>query len=139
MYTDVKQRSNGDRFILDIPTDTAPLWGDGSDVLWQSGEGLLIAGQQGTGKTTLVLQIVLSRIGVRPSKLLGHSVARTENQVLYIAADRPLQIARNARRMVTEEDRELLSKHLVVWRGPVPFDLNREPGASQAGSKGRAR
>ena len=42
--------------------------------------------------------------------------------VLYVAADRPRQIARSFRRMVREGHRAAL-EWLTVWSGPLPFDL----------------
>jgi len=47
--------------------------------------------------------------------------------VLYIAADRPRQAASSMRRMVAPADSDLLRERLVVWRGPLPFQLTKEP------------
>ena len=47
--------------------------------------------------------------------------------MLYVAADRPRQIARAHRRIFTEADRDTLRERLTVHRGPLPFDLGREP------------
>lgn len=80
------------------------------------------------GKTTLVQQLVLARIGARAPEVVGLPVTPdTKRRVLYIAADRPHQVARSLRRMVGEEDRQVLAERLVVWRGPLPFDVTREP------------
>jgi replicative DNA helicase len=120
-------RIDGRSFILDAPTHVPALWGDGPEVLWASGEGLVICGPQGTGKTTLAQRLALARVGVGEPRLLGYPVQRSSRKVLYIAADRPRQIARSARRMVTEADGETLARGLIVWRGPLPFNLQREP------------
>ena len=42
--------------------------------------------------------------------------------------DRPKQALRSFRRMVSEDDTEILSERLVVWSGPLPFDIGTEPG-----------
>jgi hypothetical protein len=119
---------DGAEFALDLP-EIRPLWGTGDEVLWPSGEALLIAGPVGVGKTTLALNLVLARIGVAEAEVLGHPIDRTEKPVLYLAADRPRQIRRNIHRMVGEGDRDLLKRLLVVYLGPPPFDLTKNPEA----------
>jgi len=47
--------------------------------------------------------------------------------VLYLACDRPNQIARAMRRSVTEADRAILDDRLAVWQGPPPADLAKHP------------
>lgn len=117
----------GGSFVLDEPDETPVIWGDGEQVLWAAGEGFMICGPQGVGKSTLAQQLMLARIGVRPPTLLGLNVTATDGRVGYIAGDRPRQIARSLRRMVTENDRAELDKRLVVWKGPPPFDIPRQP------------
>jgi replicative DNA helicase len=116
---------NGAQFILDIPDDTPAVWGEGDKVLWAEGEALLIAGPAGVGKTTVAQQVLLAAIGVRPHAL-GLAV-RPAKRVLYLASDRPPQAARSLRRMVSPEHRELLSQHLVIWKGPPPRDFIKDP------------
>ncbi len=116
---------NGAAFILDIPEDTPAIWGEGDQVLWAEGEALLIAGPAGVGKTTVAQQVLLAAIGVR-AHALGLAV-RPANKVLYLASDRPPQAARSLRRMVGPEHRELLSEHLVIWKGPPPRDFVKDP------------
>ena len=41
------------------------MWGDGERVLWPEGEGVMITGHQGVGKTTIGQQLVLHRVGLR--------------------------------------------------------------------------
>ncbi len=118
----------GDRFVLDVPETVPAVWGDGHQVAWAAGEPLLIVGPDGVGKTTVLQQLLLAQIGVRVTELFGLPVV-TGRRVLYIAADRPTQAQRSMNRMVGEKDRELLHERLVVWRGPLPFDLVTEPGA----------
>lgn len=123
---------DGAAFILDIPEHLDPLWGMGNTVAWAKGESLILTGPQGTGKSTLAQQALLHRIGVREGPFLGMEVERDDRPVLYVAADRPPQIQRSFARMVTERDRELLSKRLLVWRGPLPFALDASPAAALA-------
>lgn len=118
---------DGGRFLLDGPADVPALWGEGSEVAWAAGESLLIVGPPGVGKSTLVQQLVLARIGLRPS-VLGWPVAPEGKRVLYVAADRPEQIRRSMARMVSSTDRSVLSRRLVVWRGPLADDLGANPG-----------
>lgn len=117
---------DGATFVLDGPTGVDPVWGDETQVAWSSGEPLLMNGPTGVGKTTLAQELALARMGKR-GDVLGLSVKPDERRVLYIAADRPPQAARSMRRMVNEEDRALLAARLVVWRGPLPYDLTRVP------------
>jgi len=116
----------GGAFLFDFYKDSdKPIWGSGSQSLWPRGEGLMFAGSQGVGKSTLAQQLVLSLIGIREPEFLGFPVQplRASWQVLYLAMDRPRQIQRSLRRMVTEKDRKILDKRLVFWRGPL-YHLN---------------
>jgi replicative DNA helicase len=80
------------------------------------------------GKTSLAQQLALAMIGVRPPSLLGFYVEPVK-RLLYLACDRPAQAKRSMRRMVSETDRARLDEGLVLWEGPLPFDVAREPGA----------
>lgn len=114
----------GDQFILDTPPDPAPVWGDGPEVLWSQGEPCLITGPVGVGKTTIVGRLTRGRLGL-DRQLLGYGIQPGHRRVLYLACDRPRQIARNLARMMRPEDREVLADRLVVWAGPPPTDLAR--------------
>ncbi len=118
---------DGASFILDAPDHPPTLWGEGESVLWAEGEALMLVGPTGAGKTTLAQQLILARAGVRGEELLGFPVARDTRPVLYVAADRPTQAIRSFQRMVSESDRERLTRGLRVWRGPLPFDIGRQP------------
>lgn len=109
--------------FLEGGDETVPaVWGKDGEVLWSEGEPLMIVGPDGVGKTSLAQQLTLGRLGLR-SDLLGSPIANRERRVLYIAADRPKQAARSLRRMVDDDDLETLRRQLVVWKGPLPFDL----------------
>lgn len=84
----------------------------------------MIAGGVGTGKSTIVQQLILHGIGLRSGPFLNFEVNFPEGVVGYIAADRPRQIKRSMRRMVTKADAEVLADRLDFWRGPLPFDLS---------------
>jgi hypothetical protein len=116
-----------DLFILDQPAVVECGWGKGDQVLWADGEALIIAGVQGTGKTTLAQQLVLGYIGIPGYQdLLGFPITRGAT-VLYLAMDRPRQVARSFARMVDATHREQLNDGLVIWEGPPPNDLARNP------------
>lgn len=117
---------DGASFVLDTPTTPPALWGDGTEVLWAEGEPLLIVGPTGVGKSTIAGQIVRGRLGLADS-LLGFPITPGRCRVLYLAMDRPRQIARNLARMFTAAERATLSDRLVVHKGPPPADLGRHP------------
>ncbi|MGI8520321.1 MAG: AAA family ATPase [Actinomycetota bacterium] len=121
-----KRAVDGASFILDAPKEVPMIWGEKENVAWAQGESLILAGPTGVGKTTLGQQLVLARIGLRDS-VLGMPVEPAAKPVLYIAADRPSQAQRSFARMVTPEHHDLLRQRLIVWRGPLPFDIGRHP------------
>jgi replicative DNA helicase len=120
---DASRLVTGDTFILDAPAELELLWGDDENALWAEGQALELVGPSGVGKTTIAGQLTLARIGLRET-VLGFPV-RQANRVLYLAGDRPPQIAAAMRRLVTEDDRVALRERLVVWRGPPPADFAR--------------
>jgi ABC-type uncharacterized transport system fused permease/ATPase subunit len=108
----VRIRLGGD-FILDEPEIVPAVWGTGERVLWAEGEGIMITGHQGVGKTTVAQQLVLHRIGLRAGGFLGLPVTKSDRPILYLAMDRPRQAARSFRRMIADSDRQLLNAQLV--------------------------
>jgi replicative DNA helicase len=116
---------DGAAFILHEPEQIPAVWGRADQVLWAEGEGLLLVGPDGVGKTTVAQQLVLARLGIA-DRLLNLPIQPAAGKVLYIAADRPRQAARSFARMVTSDHEELLRDRLVVWRGPLPFDPLKE-------------
>ncbi len=132
LYQPVQPRANravdGATFILHEP-DTIPAnWGRNDQVLWAEGEGLLLVGPDGVGKTTIAQQLVLARIGLRDN-FLGYPVSRAKGRVLYIAADRPRQAARSFARMVSHTQADELEERLIVWPGPLPINPLTDPTA----------
>ncbi|WP_164681202.1 AAA family ATPase [Mycobacterium intracellulare] len=112
--------------------DVEPLWGDGSRVIWAQGEGLMIVGPQGVGKSTLAQQLCLARKKLREPELLGFPVAADDRPILYLAMDRRAQIRRSLARMVDLNDdgvRDRLASEFVVWPGPIPVKANESPDA----------
>jgi len=85
-------------------------------------------GAAGVGKTTLISHVLVSMLGIGGTHVLGLPVAPAR-KVLYLAMDRPQQIARALSRHVRAEHRTILAEHLVVWKGPPPADLAKHPGA----------
>lgn len=113
---------SGVDFLDAIDDDEPPLWGDGDSCLWASGESLMIVGPPGVGKSTLTQLVVWARIGLKDS-VLSFKVTDDGRRVLYLAMDRPKQIARAMRRLVTLENREVLRERLVVHSGPLLVDI----------------
>ena len=111
---------------LDAPTESVAIWGSGEEVIWIEGEPAMVYGPTGTGKTTLLEQLVLASVGVRAPELLGQLVA-PRRRWLYLALDRPAQIKRSFKRMVSESDRAILDDRLVFHDGPLDFDVGQEP------------
>lgn len=114
---------DGTEFLADGSRVEA-VWGSGDQVLQASGEGLLLTGPQGVGKSTVAQQHTLGRIGLCEDAL-GFPVVDPgdERTVFYLAIDRPEQIRRSLNRMVTGDDLLVIKKRLRVWKGPLPFDL----------------
>lgn len=116
---------NGWDFVTKTGADKEPLWGTREQTAWASGESLMIVGAPGVGKTTLAHQVVLARLGLQAS-VLDLPVAEGE-RVLYLAMDRPQQIARAMARRITPADEAHLRDRLAVWQGPLPATLDKEP------------
>jgi hypothetical protein len=121
-----RRMTDGASFVLDVPVAPPPLWGEGDDVLWAQGEPFLLCGPPGVGKTTLAGQVLRARLGLEKS-VLDFPVQPGSRSVLYLAMDRPPQIARSLRRVFRPEDRKILGERMAVWQGPPPSDMARNP------------
>ncbi|MFE7130360.1 AAA family ATPase [Streptomyces sp. NPDC057638] len=115
----------GGAFFHKVPDIPPTVWGAGSDVLWAEGEALLVAAPQGVGKTTLSHQLIRARLGLQDS-VLGFPVA-PGRRVLLLAMDRPGQTRRAGHRIFAGDDPALLDDRLIVWEGPPPYDLAKQP------------
>ncbi|MCW2738878.1 AAA family ATPase [Nocardioides sp.] len=116
---------DGGSFIHDLPSELPCLWGTGGQVVWASGEAVMLVGGPGVGKTTLAGQVVRARlIG---GEVLSMEVAKTESGVLYLAMDRPKQIARALARQLRDVPRDVLDDGLTVWPGPPVQDFAAHP------------
>nr|WP_234326878.1 DnaB-like helicase N-terminal domain-containing protein [Streptomyces sp. NRRL S-337] len=116
---------DGWRFLTETGAATAPLWGTPEQTAWSSGESLMIVGPPGVGKTTIAHQVVLARLGLAGS-VLDMPVAPSQ-RVLYLAMDRPKQIAKAMFRRIRPEHEKRIRHGLVVWQGPLPATLDKEP------------
>ena len=119
---------SGAAFILDRPPGVPAVWGIEDRVAWSAGEPVIIAGPQGVGKTTVTCQLVFGRLGLL-DEVLGWPVQVGKRRLLYLAMDRPQQIARAFERIAREEHREVLADRMTVWPGPPPFDFAKNPRA----------
>lgn len=117
-----RQFDDGGAFIFNTPEMPTAVWGTGHDVLWAEGEALMIYGGSGVGKSTLAGQLVRALI-LNDGDVLGYPVAPATGRVLYLAMDRPRQLARSLRRQFHPMHREAISERLVIWQGPPPEDL----------------
>lgn len=122
----LKRMKDGASFILDAPEKVPSIWGDDDNCLWARGEACMIAGPPGVGKTTLTGSVLRGLLGLAQTAL-GLAVAPAERRVLYLAMDRPAQIARGLRRAFRETEREILADRLRCWEGPPPGDVARHP------------
>lgn len=116
----------GGAYVFDSSVTADPLVGTAESPLWARGEPLLITAAPGIGKTTLAQRLTLAQIGIGPPVVLGMPV-QPVSRVLWLAMDRPRQIARSLRRMVEPTDRDTLDARVLVWQGPPPLDIARHP------------
>jgi hypothetical protein len=116
---------DGATFILSAPETIPAIWGRNDEVLWAEGESLMITGGLGLGKTTLAGLLV--RAMLCGGEVLGFPVMPAGEPILYLAMDRPRQIARSMRRQFGEQHQRWLSERLRVWPGPLPDDVAKNP------------
>ncbi|WP_326566046.1 AAA family ATPase [Mycobacterium sp. 3-98] len=109
--------------LLSAHTGPPPAqWGQGLDVLWVTGEPLMIEAGYGCGKTTLAGLLV--RAQLFGGDVLGYPVRQlTDGQkILYLAIDRPDQIMRSMARQFRQEQLKAIGDRLTFWKGPLPDD-----------------
>lgn len=116
---------DGHDFLWRDRPNTKPVWGDldGGEVLWAGGEPLIIAGNIGVGKTTLLVQLLRGRLGL-DNELLGWPIRPGQRNTLYLASDRPNQIAKAMRRNTKKAEH---LDRLKVIEGPPPFSIINNP------------
>jgi replicative DNA helicase len=117
----------GGAFVHDIPEGIPALWGTGQRVAWAVGEALIIVGPPGVGKTTIAHQVLCAML-TGGGEVLGIEVPELEpgGKILYLACDRPQQIARAMRRLFATVDRDVLDERFVVWQGPPLADFAQD-------------
>jgi hypothetical protein len=112
-------------FLQQLPDTPDPVWGAGDTILWAQGEALMLAGGPGLGKTTLAGQLVRARLGLQPSVL--DMPVREGGRLLYLAMDRPQQIARRLLQQFTPGELTRLDERMDLGVGPPPQDMARTP------------
>lgn len=115
----------GGSFIHDLPAEMPSIWGTGNAVVWAGGEALILVGTPGVGKTTIAGQLLRARLV--GGEVLGMEVAKAEGRVLYLAMDRPQQIARALARRLRDVPRDVLDARLTFWPGPPEEDFAVNP------------
>jgi replicative DNA helicase len=132
------QLTDGLSFAMGAASDEPAIWGGVDAIAWAPGEATGLVGPDGVGKTTLVHRLALGLAGIE-GKLLGLPITSADGRVLLVAADRPKQAARSMWRMLVELDSRhhgKLRDSVLVWRGPLPFDLVKAPGELAVWAKG---
>jgi hypothetical protein len=117
---------DGTTFLADAGKDVPAVCGSGRNVLWAQGESLMLAAPIGVGKTTLSGQFTAARLDL-VSTVLGFPVTPGERRVLYLAMDRPKQIARSLARTFARFDPDRYRHRLLVWPGPPQEDVAADP------------
>lgn len=117
--------------VLDLPS-VSPNWGPPDCPLTAAGQSTLIFGPDGTGKSTVAQHYTKARLALPgwSGGMLGEPVLPlpVDQSVLYLAADRPIQILEGFQRGLTDEHRALLHGRLTFWQGPPPIDLTTPAG-----------
>lgn len=123
---------SGYSFIFDTPAEVPAVWGrTGKEVLWAKGQGFMVVAPEGVGKSTLANLLVESLLGLTDS-VLDFTVAPTNKRIIYMAMDRPSQLAGSARRIFEKyhqspSDVKKLKEQLLVWPGPPEHDFAKHP------------
>lgn len=116
---------DGEEFIFNTPDLVPAWWGSGKEVLAAKGEGTMICGTSGLGKSTLQAQLVRASLGLQ-THVLDQPVEPAP-RVLVLAMDRPAQIARLFARLFQPSDVTTVRDRLIVRPGPPPADIAKSP------------
>lgn len=123
---------DGDEFMFGEVATDVPIWGSGDDLLWVEGGGLMIPSDQGLGKSLTAQQLIAGRLGIGSRELLGLPITPLDPSklVVYLALDRPRQIARSMARLFrTPMERATAKSRLKIWTKPMPIDILGDPYA----------
>jgi hypothetical protein len=121
---------DGLEFLTTEREEKPPLWGTTEKPLWESGQGMLVVGPQGVGKSNVAQLLVFARMGIHAADLFDFPVVIDERPVLYLAMDRPRQIYKSMNRMVDLKDEDVrakLKRQLIVWPKQPPFKADLDP------------
>jgi hypothetical protein len=121
---------DGLEFLTTARDEKPPLWGTAEKALAESGQGTLIVGPQGVGKSNVAQLLMFARMGIRSPDLFDFPVLTDERPVLYLAMDRPRQIYKSMNRMVDLKDEDVrakLKRQLIVWPKQPPFKADLDP------------
>ena len=116
--------------FLESGNNAPPIWGEGGQALWAPGQGQMIFGSDGVGKSAVLQQVCMARIGIRDSSVLGFNIEPSDKTILYLALDRPEQIKRSIARMVNLNDSVIYSRFkekFIFWKGVLPFSCDFDP------------
>lgn len=112
-------------WALDQPQSNRAVAGNGQRILWAKGESFVICADTGGGKTTFALSAVRASMGLVPD-IIGMQVQAFQH-ILYVAADRPIQIKYALQRLVTEDNRMTWDTRMYIHEGPLDFAVNDKP------------
>jgi len=116
----------GAEFVLDT-REARSRFGAAAMKSLSEGEPLYLTGPLGTGKTTLLQQLLGGRVGLRSEVLGWPGRWTTVVQCYCIAADRPAQIKRSMRRMFGEQHARTLMSACAYTRARRRFDIVKHP------------
>lgn len=120
---------DGEAALFDMPESPEVIWGKDHMIGWAKGQGTMLAGPTGLGKTTFAHNVLTRMMGLDESEFLGMPVTPTDAPILYLAMDRPIQTRQAFRRLVPDAPaaRALVKDKLRMWAAPFPFRLLDDP------------
>ncbi len=116
----------GGEWVFSAPDQIAGIWGNGQEIAWPTGEALIICGSDGSGKTSLIQNVIVRQLGIVTTPFLGLTVM-PRTRIVYLAQDRPRQAKRALRRLVGHMDEEVLDLGLRVMDWPLDTTLEDDP------------